>query len=639
MKLSLHRSAAFALALAAFVACSGDSSTDFDDDAQGGSDGTGSTGTGEPGSTGSGSETTGQVVINEIMYNPKASSDDAGEWVELYNPTASPISLDGWILRDKTSNVHVITGLVLDPGEYAVLGRSDQDNGGAPVDYTYGDDLKLSNSLDSVVLENPEGDIVDEVTYDAMAPWPVDMGGVSIELRAPDLDNADAANWEHAVMPYGDGDLGTPGRANGGTVQVPGFVVDDNAVSWHQPALATSVLFAPEDDLEAYVLAQLETAQTSIELAFFNIRLDDVKNLLVQKKNAGVDVHVVLDDKQQAKSYNTMGEELLALGIEVTLVNNARATDATMHNKFAVIDGHLVMTGSANYSYTALNISDEDLVTFDNVDLAARYSAEFAEIIANTNEDSAPYSGSPAVMAWMGPEDDLAYKVVDLIDAAETDITVAMFQLNTSMIVDALVAAHNRGCNVVIMLDEVQAENETSDEALAAAGIDVILADATGNSVAEMHSKFVVIDHDTVLMGSYNWTNLGSFYNDENILVIEDDHLAARVEGKFASMVGTYGVDAAAIGLTTGTQPVTFTVDNVAMDAGLELVIKGNGPLAAGIPLVNGSATVNVEAGTRLDYHYEVRDNGTVVATEGGSHAFTVPYAPGPYDVSDAYTL
>jgi phosphatidylserine/phosphatidylglycerophosphate/cardiolipin synthase-like enzyme len=642
MKLSLDRYVAYglSLALATFVACGGDNSTGPDDGGQGGSTNT-STGTdaGNGGSTGSGTPTFGDVVINEIMYDPSASPDATGEWVELYNPTSSPVNLEGWVLRDHAENLHVIDALVLEPGGYVVLGRSTADNGGAPVDQAYGDTFKLSNGADAVVLENPEGEIVDEVQYDTVSPWPAATFGVSIELTAPDLDNALPGNWKHAVVPFGDGDLGTPGRANGGTVQVPGFVVDDGVASWHQPALETSVLFAPEDDLEAHVLAQLETAQSSIKLAFFNIRLDDVKNLLAQKMNAGVDVKVILDKKQQDKSYNTMGDDLAGLGVDVTLVENTNATNATMHNKFAVIDGHVVMAGSANYSYTALNVSDEDLITFDDAGLAARYTAEFAELLAGGDVDSPPYSGSPAIRAWMGPEDSLHYKVVDAIDAAQTQVTVAMFQLNTDMIVDALVDAHQRGVKVVVVLDEVQATqvDETADETLAAAGIDVVLADATGNSVAEMHSKFVVVDHQTVLMGSYNWTNLGSFYNDENVLVIDDAHLAARVEGKFASMLGTYNVSASTLGLTTGTQQVTFTVGNVTMDPGLELVVKGNGPLAQGIVLDNGSATVSVDAGTRLDYHYEVRDSGSTVATEVGAHAFTVPYAPGPFDVADAY--
>ena len=50
----------------------------------------------------------GQIVINEYSAaNYNTSTDNYGEfedWVELYNPTAAPIDINGWALSDKVSN-------------------------------------------------------------------------------------------------------------------------------------------------------------------------------------------------------------------------------------------------------------------------------------------------------------------------------------------------------------------------------------------------------------------------------------------------------------------------------------------------------------------------------------------------------
>ena len=50
----------------------------------------------------------GQVLINEYSAaNYDAFQDNYGEyedWIELYNPTANPIDLNGWYLSDKSSN-------------------------------------------------------------------------------------------------------------------------------------------------------------------------------------------------------------------------------------------------------------------------------------------------------------------------------------------------------------------------------------------------------------------------------------------------------------------------------------------------------------------------------------------------------
>mgnify|MGYP000232855405 CR=1 FL=1 len=37
-----------------------------------------------------------QVVINEVMYNPRGN---APEWIELSNITATPFDIAGWKLR------------------------------------------------------------------------------------------------------------------------------------------------------------------------------------------------------------------------------------------------------------------------------------------------------------------------------------------------------------------------------------------------------------------------------------------------------------------------------------------------------------------------------------------------------------
>ena len=50
----------------------------------------------------------GQIVINEYSAaNYNTSTDNYGEfedWVELYNPTAAAIDINGWALTDKPSN-------------------------------------------------------------------------------------------------------------------------------------------------------------------------------------------------------------------------------------------------------------------------------------------------------------------------------------------------------------------------------------------------------------------------------------------------------------------------------------------------------------------------------------------------------
>ncbi|MHC5109336.1 MAG: lamin tail domain-containing protein [Planctomycetota bacterium] len=158
------------------------------------------------------------LVINEIMQNPSAVADSAGEYFELFNPTGSPIDINGWTIADNDFDSHVIDSIngttVVPAGGYLVLGvNADQGvNGGAPVDYAYSG-MFLSNGADEVVLLDVTGGEIDRVEYDGGPLFP-DPTGASMALKDPGLDNNVGENWCESPNPFGDGDNGTPGAAN-----------------------------------------------------------------------------------------------------------------------------------------------------------------------------------------------------------------------------------------------------------------------------------------------------------------------------------------------------------------------------------------------------------------------------------------
>jgi len=158
----------------------------------------------------------GSVVVNEIMQNPLAVSDDFGEWFEVFNPNAFPVNLRNWWLEDDGTDSHLISpdaDLVCAPGAYLVLAQNGNplQNGGVAVDYVYSG-VTLTNGADEVVLRAGLA-VVDRVAYDGGPAFP-DPNGASMELKSAGLDNALATSWLPAYASFGAGDLGTPGAAN-----------------------------------------------------------------------------------------------------------------------------------------------------------------------------------------------------------------------------------------------------------------------------------------------------------------------------------------------------------------------------------------------------------------------------------------
>ncbi|MGH1368032.1 MAG: ExeM/NucH family extracellular endonuclease [Maritimibacter sp.] len=158
------------------------------------------------------------IVINEIMQNPAAVADSAGEYFELFNAGASDVDLNGWTISDNDSDHHVIDNggpLIIPAGGYLVLSNNADfaSNGGVSVDYEYSG-VNLSNSSDELVLTDALGGEVDRVEWDNGATFP-DPTGAAMELIDPSLDNAMGTNWEAAMATFGAGDNGTPGAENG----------------------------------------------------------------------------------------------------------------------------------------------------------------------------------------------------------------------------------------------------------------------------------------------------------------------------------------------------------------------------------------------------------------------------------------
>ena len=165
----------------------------------------------------------GDIIITEIMQNPSAVGDTAGEYFEVYNTTGAPIDMLGWTITDAGTESHTITSNVVVPAMgYAVFARNadSMTNGGFTADYQYSD-IFLANGDDEVIL-TCDMTVIDQVFYDGGPNFP-DPNGASMQLLLTaynDTDNDVGSNWGIGVATYGDGDTGTPGSVNDFTLSL-----------------------------------------------------------------------------------------------------------------------------------------------------------------------------------------------------------------------------------------------------------------------------------------------------------------------------------------------------------------------------------------------------------------------------------
>ncbi len=120
--------------------------------------------------------------------------------------------------------------------------------------------------------------------------------------------------------------------------------------------------------------------------------------------------------------------------------------------------------------------------------------------------------------------------IIWLIDSAQRSVLVAVYVFTSDPLADALIRAHQRGVEVRVVIERGEAEGRGSEyERLKSAGILIRL---DGNS-GLMHHKFMVIDEQIVVTGSYNWSAAAEDRNDENVVAIDDREIASLYVEEF----------------------------------------------------------------------------------------------------------
>jgi phosphatidylserine/phosphatidylglycerophosphate/cardiolipin synthase-like enzyme len=159
----------------------------------------------------------------------------------------------------------------------------------------------------------------------------------------------------------------------------------DTATGEHRPeagatqtgvgAADLAVYFSRADDPRSAILQALGTVNKSAIIAMYTFTDRDLAQALVEARGRGAQVTVYLD-RSMATSRYSMARYLLSQGVAVRISNNP----AIMHNKFAVLDGATVLTGSYNWTMAASRENDENLLWIKRPELAARYTERFWQL-------------------------------------------------------------------------------------------------------------------------------------------------------------------------------------------------------------------------------------------------------------------
>jgi len=121
------------------------------------------------------------------------------------------------------------------------------------------------------------------------------------------------------------------------------------------------------------------------------------------------------------------------------------------------------------------------------------------------------------------PDDHCTESIVKEIFNAKSEILVQAYSFTSKEIASSIVKAHKRGVHVEIILDKSnRSEKYSAGDFIAHSGIPTYIDDK--HAIA--HNKIMIIDRETVITGSFNFTRAAEEKNAENLLIIKNKELA-----------------------------------------------------------------------------------------------------------------
>lgn len=148
-----------------------------------------------------------------------------------------------------------------------------------------------------------------------------------------------------------------------------------------------TVGFSPGGTATTAIMSSINNARKSIDVAAFSFTSRSVAEALRNASRRGIKVRVIADAKDSVGKYSAV-TWMHRQGISVRV----NGQYAIQHNKFMVIDGITIQTGSYNYTSSADKRNAENVIIIHNHrSTAAAYQAEFNRLWQESDEPSDPF--------------------------------------------------------------------------------------------------------------------------------------------------------------------------------------------------------------------------------------------------------
>ncbi len=186
-----------------------------------------------------------------------------------------------------------------------------------------------------------------------------------------------------------------------------------------------------------------------------------------------------------------------------------------MHKKILVLDQKQVFIGSANFTPTSLCMHDNVVIGL--------YNKELAFFLENSTENRCNFNiDNQTGELWLLPDfqNQCLTHLLKKINNTKDSIQIALFTFTHPKIIEALICAKKRGVSIEVAIDFYSAKG-ASKKAIEKLHQENISIYVSGGGKL-LHHKWAILDQETLILGSANWTTSAFKKNEDCILILDN---------------------------------------------------------------------------------------------------------------------
>jgi phosphatidylserine/phosphatidylglycerophosphate/cardiolipin synthase-like enzyme len=286
--------------------------------------------------------------------------------------------------------------------------------------------------------------------------------------------------------------------------------------------------------IDENLAAAIDGVSNTLDIVAYEFNSPAITQAVLRAVQRGVQVRMVADTQAGINDEDSTIHLLIEAGVPV--VGDQR--QALMHNKFMILDGSVVWTGSWNYTINDTYRNNNSAIVLRSARAVDYYQAEFDEMFTGrffgprssaTNSGSFTLQNVP-ISVYFAPENNVDEIVTRTVATAQSSVRFMAFSFTLDHIAVTLQDRFGEGVIVQGIFESTGSEGDASElTPLSCAGMDVR---QDGNPYF-LHHKVFIIDDYTVMVGSFNFSASATDSNDENLIIIQDATIAALYVQEF----------------------------------------------------------------------------------------------------------